>query len=77
MAKEIKNILSNHIHDRQFKQSASEYFSGRLIDIGCGTKPFKVLLTPYIGEHISVDHKDTLHDKSDIERFGTAYALLF
>ena len=75
MAKEIKNILVNHIHDRQLKQFASKYLSGRLIDIGCGIKPYKNLLAPYITEHIGVDHKDTLHDKSNIDRFGTTYDL--
>ena len=73
MAKEIKNILINSIHDRQLKKFASEYFSGRLIDIGCGTKPYKDLLAPYITEHVGVDHHDTLHDESNIDRFGTAY----
>ena len=73
MAREIKNILINRIHDRQLKQSASEYFSGRLIDIGCGTKPYKGLLALYVNEHIGVDHQDTLHDKSNIDLFGTAY----
>ena len=73
MAKEIKNILINRIHDRQLKQYASQYLSGRLIDIGCGTKPYKNLLAPYVSEHIGVDHEATLHDKSNIDRFGTAY----
>ena len=73
MAKEIKNILINRIHDQQLKQSATEYLSGRLIDIGCGTKPYKDLLAPYVTEHIGVDHQETLHDKSKIDRFGTAY----
>lgn len=68
-----KNILINSIHDRQLKKFASEYFSGRLIDIGCGTKPYKDLLVPYVTEHVGVDHQDTLHDKSNIDRFGTAY----
>jgi len=73
VAKEIKNILINRICDRQLKQYASEYFSGRLIDIGCGTKPYKNLLAPYITEHIGIDHQDTLHDQSNIDQFGTAY----
>lgn len=73
MAREIKNILINYIHDRHFKRCAQKHFSGRLIDIGCGTKPYKNLLPPYLTEHIGVDHKDTLHDKSNIDRFGTAY----
>jgi SAM-dependent methyltransferase len=75
VAKEIKNILINRIHDRQLKQSASEYFSGRLIDISCGTKPYKDLLAPYVTEHIGIDHQETLHDKSNIDRFGTAYEI--
>ena len=75
MAKEIKNILINQIHDRQLKQYASKYLSGRLIDIGCGTKPYKDLLAPYITGHIRIDHEETLHDKSNIDRFGTAYDL--
>lgn len=75
MAKEIKNFLINRIHDRQLKQYASEYLSGHLIDIGCGTKQYKDLLAPYVSEHIGIDHPSTLHDKSNIDRFGTAYEI--
>ena len=75
MAKEIKNLLINRIHDRQLKQFASEYFAGRLVDIGCGIKPYKDLLAPYVTEHIGIDHQETLHDKSNIDRFSTAYDL--
>ena len=73
MAKEMKNILVNHIFKQQFKQYASTYLKGRLIDIGCGEKPYKELLAPYVTEHIGVDHVDTFHDKSNIDLFGTAY----
>jgi len=73
MAKEIKNILINRIHDRLLTNVASKYFSGRLIDIGCGTKPYEVLFEPFVSEHVGLDHQKTLHDKSNIDRFGTAY----
>ncbi|MDY6854704.1 MAG: methyltransferase domain-containing protein [Thermodesulfobacteriota bacterium] len=72
-AEGIKNILVNRIHNRLLSQYALEYLSGRLIDIGCGSKPYKDLLAPYVTEHIGVDHQETLHDKSKIDRFGTAY----
>ena len=49
------------------------YIKGRLIDIGCGTKPYRDLLVPFVTEHIGVDHEETFHDKSNIDRFGTAY----
>jgi len=75
MAKEIKNILVNSIHDKALKNTVEQFISGRLIDIGCSTKPYKNLLAPYVTEHIGVDHQETLHDKSNIDRFGTAYDL--
>ena len=73
MAKEIKNILINSIHDKALKNTVEQFINGRLIDIGCGTKPYKNLLAPYVTEHIGVDHQETLHEKSNIDRFGTAY----
>lgn len=73
MAHEIQNILINCIHDRELKHYATSYLKGRLVDIGCGTKPYKKLLAPYVAEHIGVDHEETLHDKSNIDLWGTAY----
>jgi ubiquinone/menaquinone biosynthesis C-methylase UbiE len=75
MVKEIKNILINHIHDQQLERYASKYFTGKLIDIGCGTKPYQRLVIPYVISHVGIDHKDTLHEKSNIDRFGTAYGI--
>ncbi len=75
MATELKNILINHIHDRQPKQYAAIYLNGRMIDIGCGTKPYKEILSPYVNEHIGVGHEDTFHGNSMIDLFGTAYEI--
>ncbi len=75
MAKQIKNIIVNYIHDRVFEEAASSYLSGILIDIGCGTKPYKNMLRPYVSKHIGIDHEATLHDKSNIDLFGTAYEI--
>jgi len=75
MAKELRNLLINHIHDREFKRCASSYLKGRLIDIGCSTKPYKDLFPPYVTEHIGVDHEQMFHDKSNVDLFGTAYKI--
>ncbi len=75
MAKLLKNILIYHIHDREFRRAAEAHLKGRLIDIGCGTKPYEQLLAPYIDEHIGVDHEHTFHDKSNIDLIGTAYEI--
>ncbi len=73
MATETKNLLINYIHDRQLVDFASSQLKGRLLDIGCGTKPYYKLLKPYVTEHIGVDHEATFHDKDNIDLFGTAY----
>lgn len=73
MAKGINNLLINSIHDRELKKAAALYLKGRLIDIGCGIKPYKGLLASYVTEHIGVDHQSTFHDRSNIDLFGQAY----
>ncbi len=69
----IKNFLVNKIFMDELKKVIPRYFKGIIIDIGCGEKPLKNISTQYVTKHIGVDHQDTLHDKSNIDRFGTAY----
>ena len=73
VAKELKNLLINNIHDRELARVVQYYVSGRIIDIGCGTKPYRDLLAQHVSEHIGVDHDQTVHDTSNIDLFGTAY----
>lgn len=73
MAQELKNWLIYRIHDAELKARAEKYLTGRMIDIGCGEKPYRDLLAPYVTEHVGVDHVETFHDKSNIDLFGTAY----
>src|SRR5258708_494710 len=75
MAAEIRNLLVNRIHDRCLREFASCFLSGRLVDIGCGPKPYERLLAPFIGEHIGVDHRNSLHDQSRVDLFGEAYKI--
>ncbi|NJK40808.1 MAG: class I SAM-dependent methyltransferase [Acaryochloridaceae cyanobacterium SU_2_1] len=72
MTKDLRNLLINRIHNNQLKKYASIYFKGSLIDIGCGEKPYKELLSPYVDRHVGVDQKDTLHDDSNIDIFSSA-----
>lgn len=75
MAKGINNLLINTIHDRELKKAAAVYLKGRLIDIGCGSKPYKDLLFPYVTEHVGLDHGECIHNKSNVDIFGTAYEI--
>lgn len=75
MAKELKNLLINRIHDRNLILLLANHIGGRLIDIGCGTKPYAELLKPYVKEHVGVDHEHTFHSKDNVDLFGSAYAI--
>jgi SAM-dependent methyltransferase len=69
----LLNRMIIEIFDKNFLDISSKFLKGKLIDIGCGIKPYKKVLEPFVTEHVGVDHEDTTHDKSKIDYFGTAY----
>ncbi len=75
MAYEAKNILVNRLHDRAVLDRGHRFLRGRLIDIGCGSKPFRDRLAPCVDEHVGLDHEETFHDKSNIDLWGSAYEI--
>lgn len=68
-----KNWLVYKITNKDLSNAIRKYARGRLLDIGCGNKPYENMTKPYVTEHVGLDHENTLHDKSKIELFGTAY----
>ena len=71
MAKQLRNRLIYHLHDTQLRRAAVTHAHGRLIDIGCGTKPYAELFADQVDEHVGVDHEASLHDTSQVDLFGT------
>lgn len=69
------NFIVHYVHDKNLKKYASQYLYGRLIDIGCGEKPYQKILAEYVSSHIGVDHDSCIHDKSKIDLMGTAYSI--
>jgi len=69
------NWLIFSIINPALKQRLKKYAKGKLIDIGCGTKPYKDMVKPYVEVHTGVDHQDSLHDKSDMDIIGNAYSI--
>jgi SAM-dependent methyltransferase len=75
MARELKNVVVNRIHDRELARLVERYVAGRVVDIGCGAKPYAAMLAPRVTEHVGVDHELTPHDRAHIDLIGTAYAI--
>lgn len=74
-SKNSNQDIVHRIFEANFVGICKSFIKGRLIDIGCGVKPYKSMLESFVEEHIGVDHIDTLHDKSNIDIFGTAYSI--
>jgi ubiquinone/menaquinone biosynthesis C-methylase UbiE len=54
------------------RENASKYFSGQLLDIGCGDKHKALLVEEFVQKYYGLDHPITLHDQTEIDIFGTA-----
>lgn len=68
----IRNLLRKAISAR-----SNQYLKGILIDIGCGTKQYKDIVAPFVEQHVGIDHVGTIHNKSNINIFATAYNIPF
>jgi ubiquinone/menaquinone biosynthesis C-methylase UbiE len=53
--------------------AAEKHARGRLIDIGCGEKPYQEMFAPYVEEHVGVDHADSPHAHAYVDVTATAY----
>jgi SAM-dependent methyltransferase len=75
LAKDLHNLLVSRIVTRALVESAHRNFEGRLLDIGCGAKPCKELLAPYVTEHLGVDHGAKQGGRDQVDMFGSAYRI--
>jgi len=68
-----QNWLVHKITNEALANAFCRYATGVLADIGCGDKPYREMLKPYVTQHVGIDHADTIHDKASIDLLGTAY----
>ena len=70
-----KNWLIYRIHDRALAALARKYFYGRLVDIGCGVKPYRKMMAGIVAQHVGVDHAESFHDRIAVDLSGSAYRI--
>lgn len=62
-----------HRRERAVLEAAlAAHARGRLIDIGCGTKPYARFLRGRVSAHIGVDRADSIHGTAEIDVIGDA-----
>jgi SAM-dependent methyltransferase len=55
--------------------AAGRYARGRLLDIGCGMKPWRSVFAPHVDAHIGADHEATLHGLHEVDLVSDAYTV--
>ena len=68
----MRNLLVYHIHDKELAEVGRRYLSGRMVDIGCGTKPYRDLLAPFVTEHVGVDRPEPFNETAANDLTGSA-----
>jgi SAM-dependent methyltransferase len=67
------NALAHRQISNALALAAPRHARGRLLDIGCGLKPYAPLFAPYVDEHVGVDHADSPHALTSVDVIATAY----
>ena len=73
MARGAHNWLVSRNHDEAIRGAVAAHARGRLIDIGCGEKPYASITKEFVTEHVGVDHRDSLHGSRNVDLDSTAY----
>ena len=66
------NWLIYKVLDPEIQQAASRYAKGKMLDVGCGVKPYREMFAPYVTEHIGLDHEASFHGTHEVDIFGPA-----
>jgi len=59
------------------EEAIESYATGRMLDVGCGIKPYQRIAKGFVDKHIGLDHPNTLHGENSIDVFGLADHLPF
>lgn len=74
MSQTSHNWLVYRIGEPFLRRAIQRYARGVLVDIGCGEKPYVFLTSELVTQHWGIDHPDSLHAKTSVDLFATAYA---
>ncbi len=62
MDKKLRNLLIHRLLEPRLARAGRAHFKGRLLDIGCGTKPYRSMFADVVNEHVGLDHHGPFHD---------------
>jgi ubiquinone/menaquinone biosynthesis C-methylase UbiE len=70
----VHNRVLYRVMEDAFEYAAAGWAHGRLVDIGCGSKPWRDLFAPHVTEHVGVDYLPEIRG-TKIDVVATAYEI--
>jgi len=64
------NWLAHKINNESLEEHL-HLFKGRVVDLGCGTAPYKTDILTVADEYIGVDWKNSFHDQCNVDIFAS------
>lgn len=74
--KKTTSILTNQLQV-DLLRVYSDYFKGKLLDVGCGEKPYSLIYNNYVESSIGVDVETCVHEQRYVDVFASADDLPF
>ena len=65
--KGIMRAVNYSLHSVTDRIARSLTYKGRVIDLGCGSAPYKDIILEQADEYVGVDWKHSLHDQSNVD----------
>jgi len=69
----VHNRIAYRVMEQVLEYSADRYARGRLLDIGCGSKPWRGLFAPHVDEHIGIDFVPSERNPDAVDIIAGAY----
>ena len=69
------NRVNYRIMEQALAYAAERYARGRLVDVGCGSKPWRTAFAPHVSEHVGVDHVDSKRAPGSVDVIAGAYEI--
>jgi SAM-dependent methyltransferase len=69
----VHNRIAYRVMEQVLEYSAERYARGRLLDIGCGSKPWRGLFAAHVDEHIGIDFVPSERDPDAVDIIAGAY----
>ena len=69
----VHNRIAYRVMEQVLEYAAGRYARGRLLDVGCGSKPWRGLFAPHVDHHVGIDFVPSERDPEAVDIIAGAY----